>query len=377
MIQLSSRDRYRLRRGVAVVLFALAAAVAASTGGAAPAIAAEKKPVSSAASPKIGFNQDFIQGLETKVDIDNPVAIFALIFRNLPDRITVFPTENYYYWRFTANARIYWGNIRFDASDRDRGILHIGYFEFDENGRFQDYDGWGKALTAADGVVLKKISRFVYSLTYRGRNVTVQLNDIGMHPPKKGRLRSDEVYIGPVFDESGIRFHLIFNTAERFFLYMVNEDKSPGETYKQDKKDKTVLIGRRTGFAYFKDLANDRKILIAVNGWNARRNNYYDGPFDQLPDNYVGQTHIKKYIELAYPHLKGRINKFGHVIGENGARVAINAYAVYVDEAQLDFVDSCRKTYPGSPSPAFYACIAPDMERAPPRSISPKDVPKK
>lgn len=319
--------------------------------------------------PRVGFNQDFVQGLETRVNVDDTLAVFALVFRNLADKAVVYPTENYYYWRFTANGRIYWGNFRLDANDRDDGVLHLGYFEYDENGRFQDYDGWGRKITAKDGVVVKKVSHFAYLVTYKGRTVTFQLNDAGFGPPKVGKLRADEVYIGPVFDESGIKFHLIFNTADNFFLYMVDEDDGPRETYRAHAKDKSVLVGRRTGFAYYDDRPNGRKILIAVNGWNARRNNYYDGPFDQLPDNYVDRTKIADYIVRAYPHLKGRINKFGHVKGENGARVAINAYAIYNDEAQLDFVASCRTTYPGAPGPKFYACIAPDMERQPP----PKD----
>ena len=344
----------RARRAFSLALLALIIALP-------QAVAANKVP-----PPKVGLNQDFIEGLESKVDVDKPDTVFALIFRNLPDTVTVYPTENYFYWRFTANSRIYWGNFRLDTHDRDQGILHLGYFEYDENGRFQDYDGWEKNMTAKDGVVLKKVSRFVYTVTYKGRTVTFRLNDIGMHPPKTGKLRPDEVYVGPVFDESGIKFHLIFNKAENFFLYMVNEDGGPGETYKKHDKDKAVLVGRRTGFAYYDDTPNNRKILIAVNNWNARRNNYYDGPFDQLPDNYVDQTNIKKYIELAYPYLKGRINKFGHVNGEKGSRVAINAYSYYEDESQLDFIASCRKTFPGGPSPKFYACIAPDLERTPP-----------
>ncbi len=313
-----------------------------------------------AAKPKgaVSFNQGFIEGLYGAVKLDDQMAVFAHVFSALPDKVVVYPTENYYYWRFTANARVIWGNFRFDADDRDRGILHLGYFEYDENGRFQDYDGWEKTITARDGVALNKVSRLVYSVAYKGRTVTFVLNDIGMAPPRKARLAPGEIYVGPVFDESGVKFFLVFSKPRNHFLYVVNEDGAPPETFKA-LKGKDIVIGRRTGFAYYLDKPNSRKILIAVNGANARRNNYYDGPFDQLPDNYADQTNIKKYLELAYPYVKGRIDKYGVLKAEKGNRVAISPYRIYDSEDELSFVGSCRKTYK-STSAKFYACITPD-----------------
>jgi hypothetical protein len=334
----------------------------------------------------VSFNQKFVEGLRSTLNLDDEMAVFGYVFSALPDEVVVYPTENYYYWSFTANGRIIWGNFRLDAVDRDKGILNLGYFEYDENGKFQDYDGWEKAISAKDGVAVKKVSRFVYTVSYKGRTVTFRLNDVGMAPPKKEKLRADEVYIGPVFDESGVQFYVIFNKTTNHFHYVLNEDVPPPETYKKlyepdnpahakelekeaaangakppkrRKPDPSVLIGRRTGFAFYVDKVNNRKILVAVNNNNARRNNYYDGPFDQLPDNYIDQTHIGRYLELAYPYLKGKIDKRGVVIGENGNRAAVGAYYNYEEEGELDFVASCRKTFKTN-SAKFYACITPE-----------------
>ena len=100
-------------------------------------------------------------------------------------------------------------------------------------------------------------------------------------------------------------------------------------------------------------------MLIAVNGANARRNNYYDGPFDQLPDNYADQTKIQSYLERAYPHVKGKIDKRGVLKADRGNRVAVSAYHIYFDDRELTFVASCRKTHAKEPA-KFYACITPD-----------------
>jgi len=341
-------DKLLIVLGVAAAIFCIPTTATAQTSG--------KK---AAVGPKVtvSYNQKFVEGLYSKLDLNNEMAVFAHIFRGLPDKVVVYPTENYYYWSFSANGLVIWGNIRLDASSRDKGVMHLGYFEYDENGKFQDYDGWDKKITAKDGVIVKKIEHFIYTVTYKGKTVTFQLNDIGMAPPKKAKLRGDEVYVGPVFDESGVKFFLLFNKAENHFIYVLNEDAPPSESYKNFGK--RVVVGRRTGFAYYLDTPNSRKVLIAVNGNNTKRNNYYDGPFDQLPDNYVDKTNIRKYLELAYPRVKGRIDKYGILKDQRGSRVAISAYYVYNAESELKFVESCAKTYKSTDA-KFYSCIAPD-----------------
>ena len=305
----------------------------------------------------VSYNQKFIEGLYSKLNLNDEMAVFAHVFNDLPDKVVVYPTENYFYWYFNVNSRAIWGNFRLDAGDRDQGVLHLGYFEYDENGKFQDYDGWEKRITAKDGVTVKKVARLTYTVSYKGKTVTFELNDIGMTPPKKAKLRADEVFVGPVFDESGVKFFLIFNKTVNHFIYVLNEDGAPSETFKPFGK--RVVVGRRTGFAYYLDTPNSRKVLVAVNGKNAGRNNYYDGPFDQLPDNYVDQTHIAKYLQLAYPYVKGKINKFGVLKNEEGSRVAVGAYYIYTEENELSFVDSCVKTHGGAAA-KLYPCIAPE-----------------
>jgi hypothetical protein len=337
-----------LPRALALALLCAAGPLAAQTPPAAP------EP------PRVSFNEHLHSGIAATVDVKDPVAVFALVFEQLPDRVTVYTGENYYYWSFFANGRPYWGNIRLDAATRDNGILHIGYFEYDENAKFQDTEGFEKELTAADGVELKKVDRWNYTVAYKGKTVAFRLFAPGMDPPKKAKLRADEVFVGPVVDESGIRFHLIFNKTENHFHYLLNEDVPPGETYRSHSP--VIQIGRRTGFAYYVDAAQDRKVLIAVHGPNVARNNYYDGPFDQLPDNYADETKLSHYLELAYPALKGKLNKYGHIAGEKGVRATPFAYYSYFDENDLNFVGQCQRIHARNPA-KFYACITPDPQK--------------
>jgi hypothetical protein len=338
-----------------------------------PAMAhsAEKPVVRPVGKPKVYFNQDFIESLYTKVDIKNEMAVFKLVFGALRDKVRVYPTENYYYFSFLTGGKVWWGNLRFDAIDRDKGILHLGYFKFDEYGRYDEDNNYYKNLTAKDGVILKKVSDFVYTVTFEGRTVTFQLNDVGWKPPVKSKLRKVETYVGPVFDESGTRFHLIFDNNSKHFMYLLNEDGPVPEHF--INVNRAVVVGERTGFAYFIDRAYDRKILIGVHGRNAQRNNYYDGPFDQLPDNYIDKAKMGEYIVKAYPFTKGRIDKYGNYTDREAARFSISNYLIYEDVDKLNFVFDCMKRYREESS--FYRCLTPDTDDAPVETTAPETNP--
>ena len=48
--------------------------------------------------------------------------------------------------------------------------------------------------------------------------------------------------------------------------------------------EEELVVGRKSGFAFWVDRAhNDRKVLVAIRGESATRNDYYDGPFDNWP----------------------------------------------------------------------------------------------
>ena len=51
------------------------------------------------------------------------------MLKNLPERVQVYPTENYFYFRFTQNGVVYAGNIRLAAADRDQGKVNFAYSE--------------------------------------------------------------------------------------------------------------------------------------------------------------------------------------------------------------------------------------------------------
>ena len=80
-------------------------------------------------APRLQTNQAYIEEVTrpTTLSIHDPAAMFGFVLNSLPDRVKVYPTENYYYFSFIHNGRRFAGNIRLDASNRDEGKVIFAY----------------------------------------------------------------------------------------------------------------------------------------------------------------------------------------------------------------------------------------------------------
>lgn len=319
------------------------------------------KPVitSAAQPPKLFTNQSYIETFKTDqaIDIKSVDSIFGFVFNQLADEVTVYPTENYYYYSFYHNGIELSGNIRLDALDRDNGTVHFACFS--------TYNRWNeeiinhyKKFGTSDGVVLKKINPLKYSLTYRDRSVIFNLNDLSRVIPSISKIREDEQFIGPVYDESGIQLYLVYNPKIKEFLYILNDRDNVPETFTPSKISKNIIIGTRTGFSFYRDNYKNRLILIGVYSGNSMVNNYYDGPFDQLPDNFIKGDVLKNAFIDQNSDLKGKIDRFGNT--DNGAsRVLITPYIHYTYEQDLSVFSECT-SQAGDDVDAYYSCF--DMQ---------------
>jgi hypothetical protein len=254
----------------------------------------------------------------------------------LPDQVIVYPSENYYYWVIYVDGRQIWGNIRLPAGRRDAGVVSFAYFEFDEFQSFQGDDvTQSKYYTKGDGVEVEKVDDFTYIVKYLNKAVTFNLHRLSQEPPKKFKLAKGEVFIMRTLDESGYPFFLLFNTTKNYFLWVLNEEENVPDQFMTYQDN--LVVGKRSGFAFYVDSANgNRKILAAIRRMSINRNDYFDGPFDQLADNYVDQTNVSYYMQLAYPGLKGRIDKYGYYTDtDRPSRVAISTYGSYYSKSDL------------------------------------------
>ena len=283
--------------------------------------------------PGIAFNEHLLEGWASELDLEDVDAVFEHVYSRLPDEVKIYPSENYYYWKLAVGGRNVWGNIRLPAGRRDRGVVSFGYAEFDEFPSLtpssrRDRLARSKYFTKADGLLLTKKDRFTYEIDFADKKVLFHLHQLDQSPPEKFALRENEVFVQRTFDESGVQFILIFNTERNHFNWILNEEDGVVVPDTLRELADGILLGKRTGFVFWED--RDRKVLASIRKLSVRRNDYYDGPFDQLADNYADEVEIRKYMELALPGVKGRIDKYGYYTNrERPIRVALSNYGSY------------------------------------------------
>jgi hypothetical protein len=308
-----------------------------------------------AGPPRLHTNEAYVEEVTaaTTLDVKDPMAVFAFVLNSLPDRVKVYPTENYYYFTFIHGGAPYAGNIRIELGDDDKVTVHLVYY--------QDWSEWHQdsplthvVLNGSRGVAVERLDRLIYRLSYGRKSVVFALNDLSHVKPPAGALAQDEKFIGPIFDESAIRFFLVYNSKLKVFHYILDETVTVADEFFESWRSNRILIGKRTGFAFYRDRRLERKILVGVYEGNCRLNTYFDGPFDQLPDNFIeGETLRQAILEIS-PGLKGKIDRFGS--SPNGeVRFLIRPYATYRTESELYGVDKCARARVRAAS--YYECF--------------------
>lgn len=325
--------------------------------------------------PKLYTDQQYIEEVSavSSLDITNIKSVFKFVIGSLPDTVKVYPTENYFYFWFFHGGIRWAGNLRFDIETRDEGKVHMTYFK-DFTAWQQDGNDYTAVLSAADGVAVEKVRPLVYRVTSEGRSVVFELNDLSQVTPPPGAVRQEEKYLGPVFDESGIRFFLVFAPHEKIFFFILDESIPVADELYTSEVSKDITIGRRTGFAFHKDRFTGRRILIGVHAGNTGTNNYLDGPFDQLPDNFIKENELLDAILTVSPELTGTLDRFGNS-DDDSVRYLIAPYLQYEEEDELELFVECAAC---EKPEVYYSCLAlssgPDTPPPPPPPLPEGDL---
>jgi hypothetical protein len=301
--------------------------------------------------------------------IGDPVAVFAYVLGRLPERVQVYPTENYYYFSFLHGGVRYDGNIRLAAASRDKGEVSFAYGE-----RIAEWNDdpflRHAALGQAQGVTVEKVAPLVYRIALSpalgGKSVIFALNDLSLVRPPPGFLGPDETLIGPSFDESGYRFFLVFNARLKVFHFLLDETVKTPDVLVAAKAGDRILIGKRSGFAFYQ--YGGRKILVGVSARQSRLNTPYDGPFDQLPENFINGETLRQAIVAAEPRLAGRIDRLGY-FPDGLNRYLIHPYLPYREVVDLAVFHRCvtARSVPASARPLCFVVDNEEAERRRPR----------
>jgi len=308
--------------------------------------------------PRLQTNEAYVESVtrETALAVEDPMAVFGFVFGSLPDRVKVYPTENYYYFTFSHNGVGYAGNIRIEPDDRGGVKVHFDYYE-DLSPWREETPSRYQLLDASKGVTIELIEPLIYRVSYHEKTVVFALNDLSQVSPPAAAMGPNERFIGPIFDESGIRFILVYNSKLKIFHYLLDETVKVADEFFTSGRGGRILVGKRTGFAFYRDHRRERKILIGVNRGNVMVNNYFDGPFDQLPDNFIKGEALREAILAVAPSLKGKIDRFGSS-PDGEWRFMIDPYLSYDALAELEVFHKCAAGRVRSPS--YYKCFVLD-----------------
>jgi hypothetical protein len=215
---------------------------------------------------------------------------------------------------------------------------------------------WG----ADDGVTVTRIAPLVYRVGHIDKSVTFVLNDLSKVKPPDGLLGADEKFLGPIFDESGVRFFLVFNARLKVFHYLLDETAGVADEFVSAKVGDNIQLGKRTGFAFYRQ--QNRKVLIGADERQSRLNTYFDGPFDQLPENFIEGEALREAILAATPAAKGNIDRLGNFAnGED--RYLIHPYMLYRRESDLAVFHRCM-THKRVPAAIHPRCFVISDEEA-------------
>jgi hypothetical protein len=320
-------------------------------------------PAAAAEKPKLYTNQSYVEDVNNRatLPVGDAKAMFSWVLGELPERVKVYPTENYYYFYFYHQGSRYAGNIRLEAATRDDGKVNFAYYVDMNEWHLKEDNRQYVVFGKNDGVTVEKVERLLYRISYGEKSVLFELNDLSAVKPPASALGADEKFIGPVMDESGVRFFLVFNAKLKIFHYILDETIPLADELSPAKRTPDILIGRRTGFAFYQDARLPRKIMIAAFEGNVRVNNYFDGPFDQLPDNFLQGDELRRAILAESPELKDeKMDRFGNS-PDGEIRYLIGPYIFYRTEDDLYPFHACA-TSKKVAREEYYRCFVGEEE---------------
>jgi hypothetical protein len=182
-------------------------------------------------------------------------------------------------------------------------------------------------------------------------------------------LGADEKFLGAIFDESGIRFFLVFNVRLKVFHYLLDETAGVADEFFAAKAGDNIQVGKRTGFAIYRQ--QNRKIMIGADERQSQLNTYLDGPFDQLPENFIEGEALREAIIAADPAAKGKIDRLGHYSDGSG-RYLIHPYLLYRRLDDLAVFHRCMtsKAVPAAQRPRCFVIEDAEAQRRNPRPLA-------
>jgi hypothetical protein len=190
------------------------------------------------------------------VRFEDPRSVFEYVWSSLPPVAIVYPTEQYYYYRFQLRQRAVAGNLR--LVDADQGILHLGYFDRGDQARAHHL-----ALSAEHEVWIERLDEGRYRVRHAGREVEFVLARRALACAGPPALLKHETCITGVLDESGVPLKMVYDSVHRSFSFVVNGAIAPIDALVSiEGTHGRYVLDRRTDFVFYADTRARRTLLV-------------------------------------------------------------------------------------------------------------------
>ncbi|MDP1649249.1 MAG: hypothetical protein Q8M01_13755 [Rubrivivax sp.] len=202
-------------------------------------------------------------GRSGDADFGDSDSLLRLVLDHVPRHARVYPGGGYYYFSAAVGGQALRGHL--GLRDAGRGLLHL----YLRRGDGPHTESRHRVFGAADGVQVQTTGADRVRVRHGGvsRHFTLHAHARAGAPPPP--LDEAETWLSAVADESGLHFHLIFDTSDRGFRYLLDESAGVAERF--DTLAPGLLRGRRTGFVFHQEASPARKLLVAVSRTGDKR----------------------------------------------------------------------------------------------------------
>jgi hypothetical protein len=130
-------------------------------------------------APDLQTNQAYVEDVTraTSINVGDPMSVFGYMMSKLPERVKVYPTENYYYFGFVHNGYPLCRQHPARCQQRDEGKADFAYFE-DTSQWYDDAPVKHLVVGPSRASTIEKVEPLVYRVTYQGKSVIFALNDL-------------------------------------------------------------------------------------------------------------------------------------------------------------------------------------------------------
>ena len=173
-----------------------------------------------------------------------------------------------------------------------------------------------------------------------------------------------------MFDESGIRFFFVFNTRLKVFHFLLDETEAVADELVPQQGIEPDRHRQAHGLCVLPVGQAENPDRRRTNG-SPGSTPSLDGPFDQLPENFIEGDRLRDAMIAADPGVRGKIDRLGNFT-DGSARFLVHPYMLYREVGDLSVFHRCVSSRAVKPAdrPLCFVIGDDEAQRRNPRPLA-------